>query len=365
MASASANGAVAPAATILLVEDDAAIRGALRTLLELEGYRVAAAASGQEALALVEQGACRPAMAIVDQNLPGGLSGVETVQRLRGLTRPHLPALVITGDVLPERLAAIRAAALPYLTKPVKAEELGTLVRGLLGNGPPATAAPRAPASLGDSHAARLPASTERIVHIVEDDAVQARSLRDLLVAAGRHAETHASAEAFLQAYHPGMEGCLLVDLHLPGMSGLELQRELARRGGGPPCVFVTGRGELEQAVEAMREGAVDFLVKPVGGEALLASVERALDRARHRSMAGSPIPEEAARLDRLTAREREVAELVAAGLPNKEVAHRLGISQRTVEGHRARAMDKLQVRTLPELVRLSLGAGQSRRLGR
>ena len=161
------------------------------------------------------------------------------------------------------------------------------------------------------------------------------------------------------------MEGCLLVDLHLPGMSGLELQRELARRGGGPPCVFVTGRGELAQAVQAMREGAVDFLVKPVGGEALLASVERALDQARHRSMAGSPSSEEAARLDRLTAREREVAELVAAGLPNKEVAHRLGISQRTVESHRARAMDKLGVRTLPELVRLSLGAGQSRRLGR
>ena len=104
-----------------------------------------------------------------------------------------------------------------------------------------------------------------------------------------------------------------------------------------------------------MREGAADFLVKPVGGEALLASVGRALEQARHRSTTGPPSPEEAARLSQLTSREREVAELVAAGLPNKEVAHRLGISQRTVEGHRARAIDKLGVRTLPELVRTYL----------
>ena len=233
---ADADG-VAPPATILLVEDDAAIRGALRALLELEGHRVTAAASGGEA-----------------------------------------------------------------------------------------------------------------------------RSLRGLLAAAGRRAETHASAEAFLEAHRPGVEGCLVVDVHLPGMGGLELQRELARRGGGPPCVFVTGRGELAQAVRAMREGAVDFLVKPVGGEALLASVERALDRAHRRPTAGPPSPEGAARLGRLTAREREAVELVAAGLPNKEVAFRLGISLRTVEGHRARAMHKLGVRTLPELVRLLLASGPDRR---
>ena len=187
----------------------------------------------------------------------------------------------------------------------------------------------------------------EPIVHAVEDDAAQARSLQRLLAAVGRPVEAYASAEAFLQAYHPGIAGCLVVDIHLPGMSGLELQRELARRGGGPPCVFVTGRGELAQAVQAMREGAVDFLVKPVGGEALLASVERAPTGAPS-SRRGRRASEESARLDRLTAREREVAELVAAGLPNKEVAHRLGISQRTVEGHRARAMHKLRCARCP-----------------
>jgi two-component system CheB/CheR fusion protein len=273
---ADADG-VAPPATILLVEDDAAIRGALRALLELEGHRVTAAASGGEALRLVERGLCRPAMVVADQNLPGGLSGVETARRVRGLTEPHLPALVITGDVLPDRLAAIRQAALPYLTKPVGADELRALVRGLVGRGPgapvtPAGVTPRPAPAEERAGAAAVPAARP-VVHVVEDDAAEARSLRGLLAAAGRRAETHASAEAFLEAHRPGVEGCLVVDVHLPGMSGLELQRELARRGGGPPCVFVTGRGELAQAVRAMREGAVDFLVKPVGGEALLASV--------------------------------------------------------------------------------------------
>jgi two-component system CheB/CheR fusion protein len=190
-------------------------------------------------------------------------------------------------------------------------------------------------------------------VHAVEDDAAAARSLQSLLAAVGRPVEVYASAEAFLQAYHPGMAGCLVVDTDLPGMSGLELQRELARRGG-LPCVFVTGRGQLAQAVQAVREGAVDFLVKPVSGEALLASVERALDPT-HRPSITEPASAAAARLDQLTARERKVVELVAAGLPTKEVAIRLGISQRTVEGHRARTMRKLGVRTLAELVRLQL----------
>jgi two-component system, chemotaxis family, CheB/CheR fusion protein len=345
--------AVRPMRSLLLVEDDPLVRGSLGALLELEGYEVTAAASGGEALALVERGTCRPAMVIADQNLPGGLPGVETVQRLRGLTSPHLPALVLTGDVRPERLAAIRLSALPSLTKPVNVDELQALVHSLIGTGLPAPRAPPiAPPSRED------PVTSGPVVHVVEDDAAQARCLRDLLAAAGLRAETHASAEAFLRAHQPDAEGCLVVDVHLPGMGGLELQRELARRGGGPPCVFVTGRGELAQAVRAMREGAVDFLVKPVGGEALLASVGRALDRARpHRPAAGPPGPEAAARLGGLSARERKVAGLVAAGLPNKEVAFRLGVSPRTVEGHRARAMRKLGVRTLPELVRLLLAS--------
>lgn len=350
-----------PAATILLVEDDAAIRGALQTLLELDGYGVIPATSGSEALDLIGQRIRRPAMAIVDQNLPDDLSGVETVQRLRGLTEPHLPALVITGDVLPERLAAIRSARLPYLTKPVGTDELRVLVRSLIGRDPrTATVSVNVPPRPETGSVASAPA-VRPTIFVVEDDAVEARALRNLLAVTGRHAETYPSAEAFLQAYRPGREGCLIADIHLPGMGGLELQRELARHGNGLPCIFITGRGELSQVVQAMREGAVDFLVKPVNGEALLASVARALDQVGHRPGGGESDAEVAARLGQLTSREREIVELVAAGLPNKEVAFRLKISQRTVEGHRARAMHKLGVRTLAELVRLLLAANGNR----
>jgi CheY-like chemotaxis protein len=138
-----------PAATILLVEDDAAVRNALHTLLELEGHWVTATASGGEALQLVEQGLCRPAMVLVDQNLPGDLSGIATAQHLRRLSAPQLPALVITGDVLPERLAALRTAGLPYLTKPVDIDELQALIRSLLDRGPGRTAPPLRHRSFG------------------------------------------------------------------------------------------------------------------------------------------------------------------------------------------------------------------------
>jgi two-component system, chemotaxis family, CheB/CheR fusion protein len=357
----------APAATIILVEDDDAIRTAFAALLELEGHRVAAVASGATAQALVAQGSCRPSLVIADQNLSGGLSGVETVERLRELVKPrHLPALVITGDVLPDRLAAIREAGLPHLTKPVGMDELRVLVRALLGESRSAATARsvESRALRPDGGGAATRSSPEFTVHVVEDDADQARSLCDLLAAAGYHPERHASAEEFLGAFSPGRAGCLIVDIHLPGMSGLELQRELARGGGGPPCVFVTGRGELAQVVQAMREGAADFLVKPVRGEALLASVARALDGADRRSGARAPNAAGTARLARLTPREREVVELIAAGLPNKEAAFRLGISRRTVEGHRAQAMRKLAVRTLPELVRLLIDPATRERGG-
>ncbi|MEK0081831.1 response regulator [Benzoatithermus flavus] len=341
-------------ATILLVEDDAAICGGLRALLELEGYAVTAVAGGREALALVEQGICRPGLVIADQNLPGDLSGVETVRRLRRLLGSrHLPALIVTGDVLPEHLAAIRLAALPYLTKPVDPNELQIVIRSLIGRSA-GTAAIRAavPRSRSESTIRSIGPS----VFIVEDHPAQARSLRNLLAMAGHPAAIFASAEEFLRAYRPGTPACLIVDIHLPGMSGLELQRELTRRGDGPPCIFITGRGELAQVVQAMREGAADFLIKPVGGEELLASVNRALEHVRSPETVDTL--EAADPLSRLTAREREVVELVAAGLPNKEVAYRLGISQRTVEGHRARAMHKLEIRTLAELVRLLLASG-------
>ena len=342
------------ARVILVIEDDEPIRDALSSLLNLDDYGVAAFATGDAALAAVVHGSCNPALIIADQNLAGELSGTKTIELVRRHLQPrHVPALVITGDVLPERLAGIRDAALPCVTKPVNVDELQMIVRTLLGDRPIAA---NATAALQSAEERRPRGPT---VLIVEDDVQQANALRSYLISAGLSAQVHTSAETLLQVFRAGLDGCALIDINLPGMSGLDLQRELTRRDASFPCVLLTGGSEVGQVIRAMRDNAVDFLVKPIQSEALLASVTRALEVGRKRR-ANSPIPVgvDTARMDQLTRRERDVVALIADGLSNKEVAGRLAISQRTVEGHRARAMHKLEVRTPAELVRLLLAQG-------
>jgi two-component system, LuxR family, response regulator FixJ len=166
---------------------------------------------------------------------------------------------------------------------------------------------------------------------------------------------TFAGADAFLAEYRPEWPGCLVLDLRMPGMSGLELQAELARRGVGLPVVIVTAHGDVAAARTALKGGAIDFIEKPIDDEALVRAIADALDRdARSRTRAQADASA-AERLARLTGREREVLELVTAGRHNREIAVDLGISPRTVEVYKARLMEKLQVRRVPELVRMVL----------
>jgi FixJ family two-component response regulator len=193
----------------------------------------------------------------------------------------------------------------------------------------------------------------EPTVFIVDDDEAVREGLSALLTAKRHRVETYPSAEAFLAAVGPQREGCLIADIRMTGMSGMELQRELKRRSMPIPVVIITGHGEVPLAVAALKAGAVDFLEKPFDSDAILASVEEAMRRlgkARAQGFDRATIAERAATL---SAREREVMDLVAAGQPNKIVAHRLGIAIRTVEIHRARVMEKLEARNLSELVRM------------
>jgi two-component system response regulator FixJ len=194
----------------------------------------------------------------------------------------------------------------------------------------------------------------EQTVFIVDDDPNVREGLAALLAAKRYNVETFASAEEFL-ALRSGRSGCLVADVRMPGMSGLELQRELVRRGQPIPTVIITGHGDVPLAVAALKAGAVDFLEKPFDSDALLASVEEALRRAGRRPETGFDYAEIAARAAELSAREREVMDLVVAGHPNKVIAHRLGIAIRTVEIHRARVMEKLGARNLSELVRMAI----------
>jgi len=178
-------------------------------------------------------------------------------------------------------------------------------------------------------------------------------SLRILLKSVGIAATALASAQEFLTAYHPSQPGCLLLDIRMPGMSGLELQNELNQRGAIIPVIFITGHGDVPMAVEAMQHGAFDFLQKPFRDQDLIDRVQRALAKDRENREALKGHERIRAHLKSLTPREREVLDLMARGKPNKVMAAELGLSQRTVEIHRAHVMEKMAAGSVAQLVRM------------
>jgi two-component system response regulator FixJ len=196
-------------------------------------------------------------------------------------------------------------------------------------------------------------------VFIVDDDASVRDSLAALLESAGFETLAFESARAFLASDAVGRRGCLVADVRMPDMDGLELQEELVRRGIRLPIVIVTGHADVPLAVRAMKAGAIEFLEKPYNEDALIDSVRRGLSEASAQAEETLSRNVAAARLARLTEREREVYELLILGHPNKVVAHKLDISPRTVEIHRAHVMEKMEARNLAQLIRMSLAADE------
>lgn len=194
-------------------------------------------------------------------------------------------------------------------------------------------------------------------VHIIDDDAAIRDSLRVLLESAGLAVRTHDSAAAFLAAASES-GGCVLTDVRMPEIDGLELQQRLNDRGITLPVIVMTGQGDVPVAVRAMKAGAVDFLEKPFGDAQLFDAVRRALEQSKRYQQVEATTAAAAARIAALTPREREVLELLVTGRPTKAIAKELGASPRTIEVHRARVFEKLQARSLPDLVRLVLAAG-------
>jgi RNA polymerase sigma factor (sigma-70 family) len=195
-------------------------------------------------------------------------------------------------------------------------------------------------------------------VFVVDDDQAMRNSLKWLIETIGMDVRTFGSADDFLNNYYPGRAGCLLLDVRMPGMSGLELQAHLARQEIRLPVIIITGHGDVSMAVKAMKSGAVDFIEKPFHDEELLSSIRNALDFDQKQRSLQSQRAEIAARLAELTPREHEVMEMVTDGRSNKEIASGLGVSAKTVEAHRARVMDKMRASSLAELVRMALIAG-------
>ncbi|RKP50354.1 oxygen response regulator transcription factor FixJ [Pararobbsia silviterrae] len=199
--------------------------------------------------------------------------------------------------------------------------------------------------------------TTAETVFVVDDDEAVRDSLRWLLEANGYRVQTYASAEQFLDAYPSAAAGvgCLILDVRMQGMSGLELQERLIADNVSLPIIFVTGHGDVPMAVSTMKKGAMDFIEKPFDEAELRKLVERMLDKARAESGEQQIQKAAAERLGKLTAREHQVLERIIAGRLNKQIADDLGISIKTVEAHRANIMEKLNVNTVADLLRLAL----------
>lgn len=195
--------------------------------------------------------------------------------------------------------------------------------------------------------------SSDIVVHIVDDEEPVRTSLAFLLSSSGFAARTHASASAFLELAPTIQNGCLITDLRMPDLDGVELLRRLRAAGAMLPAIVITGHGDVQMAVEAMKSGALDFIEKPFSDEVLLDSIKRVVELAAVRVRNEAALEATRERLASLSEREAQVLKGVVAGQPNKTIAFELGISPRTVEVYRASLMAKMQARSLPDLVRM------------
>jgi two-component system response regulator FixJ len=195
------------------------------------------------------------------------------------------------------------------------------------------------------------------VVTVIDDDSAARQSLVFLLSAAGIAVRTFESATSFLKASPTLHGGCIITDMRMPGMSGLELQRRLNVMKSAMPVIMITGHGDIPLAVEAMKLGAVDFIEKPFEGKVLLAAVRTALDKSNREAECVLETSEAVQKIHTLSMRERQVLRHIVAGCPNKRIALELGISSRTVEVHRANVMAKMQAKSLSELVRMAMFA--------
>lgn len=200
--------------------------------------------------------------------------------------------------------------------------------------------------------------SERRLVHIVDDEDAIRRSASFMLRTAGFDTRTYQSGIEFLKEAKHADPGCVLLDVRMPGMDGLEVQRELNDRGIAVPVIVLTGHGDISIAVQAMKAGAVDFLEKPFEKAQLMVALEAGFAKLERREEAATTTHDAEVRIAALTAREREVLQGLAQGYPNKTIAYDLGISPRTVEVHRANLMTKLEVRSLSEALRIAFAAG-------
>lgn len=344
-------------ARILIVEDEPSVRESLELLLVGEGHEVAAASNGREALAIVRSDRRPPEIILVDYSIIGGMNGLEVIDEVRAAVGRDIPAAVLTGDVSSAAFSKIAIKANIHLTKPVQADALLDAIGRLRAQSPPLrTVTPPAPPP-------RTPvkSSTTKKVCVVDDDEDVRDSMRSLLESYGYQAVTYRSGREYLDSERADCGSCLILDERMPDMDGFDVLAQVVARNSRSAAIMITGAGDVQTAVRAMKAGAFDFIEKPVHPDQLRMSIDRALLLATNSDEHDSQLADAVGSVARLTKRQRAVMDLIVSGHPNKVIANRLGIGQRTVESHRATIMKKLGAKTFADLIRLALAASEGR----
>jgi two-component system CheB/CheR fusion protein len=342
-----------PQLSILVVEDDPQVRELLVEMLNAEDFRTFAAGDGAAAMEQVLGRGAMPDMVIADYNLPNSGTGLQVANQIRNAIKRQVPVLILTGDISTVALRETSTSDCRVLNKPVHSEEMLRVIREMLDIEPPeaSTSPAEAPAKgmLDECHST---------IYLVDDNQMLRETISAVLEGEGHEVMAFGSCEEFLQADQVSGPACLLIDAYLPGMSGLQLLHRLKEAGRHLPSIMITGHSDVALAVEAMKAGASDFIEKPVGRDELLAIVRRALSRANDETEKLRMKVDASSRIAGLTARQQQIMDMVLAGHPNKNIAADLGISQRTVENHRAAIMKRTGSKSLPALARLAVAAG-------
>jgi len=293
----------------------------------------------------------QPDLILADFNLPGSINGLQTITQLRKTLHRNIPAVILTGDISRQTSRDVAFEHCTQLNKPAKFKEINFVIASLLAQHH-MSFIDRELSEMIDSHD-----ENASIVFIVDRDDLFRDTIRDVLESSDYLVHDYASCEAFLEDYSPGLRACLLIDAHLQGMDGLQLLHRLRSNGDDLPAIMISGSSEVSIAVEAMKAGASDFIEKPFGRSDVLQSVALALEHSMDASKKLAWTQQATHCINSLTLRQRQVMDMVLAGYPSKNIAAQLGISQRTVENHRASIMTRTHSKSIPALARIALAA--------
>ncbi|MFN3312376.1 MAG: response regulator, partial [Hyphomonas sp.] len=339
-------------ARILITEDEVDLRQLLDTLLTQSGHTISAAGTLEAAVASAKSDGGYPDLLIADYNLPGGRTGIQLARLLRQQVNASMPVIILTGDISAATRSLIAEEGFTQLNKPVSREPLEREIERLLRISKQSADEPPGKEETNSG--------TPQVI-IIDDDSNFCESLTRLLEQDGLRTIAYPSGEAFL-AQLPVLSSstkpvCVLIDAYLGGLSGLEVLEALPKGESAISAILITGNSDVGMAVQAMKAGAIDFIEKPIDLSGLRASIDHALEVSGDAAADQMRRTEASARLDSLTTREREVLDRILSGHPNKNIAADLGISQRTVESHRASIMQKSGCKSLPALVRMAVRA--------